>query len=148
MKTFENLAGLDACWTDPVVSAELAAAGIPETQRDEPPGEVQTWHMGRLQLGPHVVRFWRAWMYWRVACDPAIPHALAVRINDDRGDFDGSKYSGDAGRLGDVVRVEGYAGGMDPRPGGVASYHVDSPAGLARFVAILRAELASTEAAR
>jgi hypothetical protein len=70
-------------------------------------------------------KFERAWRYWICSAeDPvyAIPQDLAEKLNLE---------------MSDQVRVDGFAGGQEVSRA-VCCYHVDTPAGLARLVQVLK----------
>lgn len=118
--------------TEPM-AYELRAAGIPPTGAT-----------GALVYADgRVVQFERRWVYWSAQCFPAIPHADAVAIDNLDRPGGSTYYGGSAGTLGDVVRVDGFAGGHEPlsweatKRTGVSHYHIDTQAALEAFVRAL-----------
>lgn len=113
---------------DQVLLAELEAAGIPNVEEDigkplsdtvkdilrKNNGEVVSWVRGVL----HGWEFKRAWYYW-VAKGPGVEIAVAEKLQE---------------QFGTSLRVDGYAGGQDPRERfkglAVGCYHVDTPEAL------------------
>lgn len=77
--------------------------------------------------GIHVT-FIRAWYYWQVTSSEPLPKEPARQLND---------------RCGDVVRVDGCAGGKTVDDSGVASWHVDTDMGLSLLVNTLNAHFGS-----
>lgn len=136
----QNLAGVKEC--DNFIPAELEAAGFIAIKEDERvPGEVPTFYRGYLAIGPYVFRAVRCWVYYSVRCNPELPLEIAKAIDGTSVNIHGSRYSGGTGTLGDVVRAEGFAGGMRPRRP-VEFWHVDTEEGLKLFVERLKELLA------
>lgn len=140
---FPNKAG-DHADTDDILREELHAAGILTWQEhdysDKPQdhfshlkemmrkqsGEVKTSTWGIL----HGWTFKRNWYYW-VAEGPGLEITVAKALND---------------QFGNVVRVDGYAGGQCPiqRFKGLSCglYHVDTPEGLKALADTIKAQIA------
>jgi hypothetical protein len=149
-----NLAGTPAETANTIVIEELTQAGI-EICDYVPTGEVPTTKYGLLRVGGYVIGLSRAWVYWVAEVAevpdknkyPALSIELTRQLNDSLGTADGSKYSGNLKKLGGVVRAEGFAGGRETheidRP--VATWHIDSPAGLILFARWCRANLGNIE---
>jgi hypothetical protein len=100
-------------------------------------GEVPSDLIGKVQVGEHVLTFRRCWVYYSVQCEPALPVAQAVNLDQTPFVGEGSRYGGSDGILGDVVRAEGFAGGERPsRP--VSCWHIDTMDALRTFVGRMR----------
>lgn len=138
---FPNKAG-DHEDTDGILTEELHAAGIQTCEEAEghfsdsmkaffrkSSGEVKTSVFGIL----HGWQFKRNWYYW-VCTGPGIPVEEAEELNN---------------RLGEVVRVDGFAGGLDPREHfkGLAcgAYHVDTPEGLKALADVIKGLVEKSE---
>jgi hypothetical protein len=151
----QNLAGTTTYEANPFVRRELEAAGIAVAPVNPGRSEVQATLGGVIEVGGYEIRLERRWVYWgaevhRMPAQPEdrrphVPGPLAVALNDaphiDRGT---TKYSGASGRLGGVVRADGYAGGQasaDIVEDGVEHWHIDTQDGLNAFAQWCRAEL-------
>jgi hypothetical protein len=122
---------------------ELSVVGVPIVVAEKPStGEVPARRSGRLELPGRVVTFVRAGLYWMIEAKPPLSLAKARRINDLPHDGPRGHYCGNEGTLGDVARVEGFAGGHAPlkwkRTRSVGSWDVDTLDGLYAFVRALR----------
>lgn len=117
-----NLAGQHSDVATACCRQELSQAGIPAVDVD-PEGEVQSKAAGLLEYtnGTRVL-FVRAWYYWVVRCSAPLPSKPATRLNR---------------KLGEVVRVNGFAGGMRVPRTGVDAWHVDTDLGLCELVKAL-----------
>ena len=160
-----NLAGNSSSTATDLCIAELKAAGITVVDIEQgTSGEVRSKVTGTL--GPFTFeRYWCYWVVrgrmsyehaqaintakrpiprrcqggWRVAGRrfPTVDHALAWMGRHGR-PVCRSKYSGYESTWGDVIRVEGFAGGTKVDPWGCSSWHVDTADGLAYFAAKVR----------
>lgn len=139
----QNLAGHDE--SSRIAAEELQRAGIPLTPAAKPEHETRSQVDGLLTVGPYAFRFIRRWAYWSVHVTPHMPMEIALRLNAAPGPGGGTKYSGSGTTLGAVARAHGFAGGMDEEMmnewGDCDHWHVDTPEGLAAFVAWIRANL-------
>lgn len=117
---------------DPMLKAELAAAGIPWESHEilvDGSGEVKSSIIGLL----HGWTFKRAWYYW-MCSGPGIDVETAERLH---------------AQFGQVVRVSGHCGCPSPRQWykGLAcgSYHVDSQEGLKALADTIKELVARSE---
>lgn len=120
----QNLAKVATAISNMFIRVELAKARIPAFRGTiVRPLEVPASVVGIIAFANGAsALFVRAWYYWTVHLTQALPVVAARELND---------------RLGDVVRVDGYSGGREPREDGVSNYHVDSQLGLEALVAKL-----------
>lgn len=125
------------------VEEELWQASIPLVPAPVPSrAEVPASVHGELKVGWYTFTFVRGWVYWMVSCNPELNVAQARAVDSMPYDGARSHYSGDAGSLGDVVRVNGFAGGHEPlyweHTKTVGHWHVDTQDGLTQFVKVLK----------
>ena len=120
----KNLAGVKTCDVD--IEQELRAAGVPFLRLWPRGGEVDSAITGMLAGW----KFTRAWYYWVARCENSgLPLDVATAFNAHHGSD---------------VRCDGYAGGspvaMHWRHSWqrADAYHIDTPEGLAAFVALLK----------
>lgn len=130
-----NLAG-DAKANEWVLE-ELQIADVDLSEGHEPGREVPATIQGRLRVGDYVVELRRAWVYWMARISPELPAELAAALDSTPCRHADRHYSGRSGILGDIVRADGFAGGMRP-DGPVEGWHIDSQLGLTLFVRRLR----------
>lgn len=128
---------------------ELAACHIKAVPSARLDGETKCSVDGLAVLpGGFRLRVVRGWVYCRVTIEPALPVAVATRVNQRRRKLPEmcSYYSGRRGRLGDVARAHGFAGGMSRRMlrkwGACDHWHVDSAEALDALRRVLGEELA------
>jgi hypothetical protein len=128
-----NLAGVAATTANMFVRVELAKAQIPAFHVERRcKREVLASVVGSMRFHNGLkVTFNRAWYYWEVKLSRPIKFEDACRLNES---------------WKEQIRVDGFAGGTEPRQSGVSSYHVDSQAGLNTLVQFI-AELNGTPAA-
>lgn len=120
----QNLAHVATEICNKFIRVELAKARIPAFEGTVVrPLEVPASVVGIIAFANGAsARFVRAWYYWTVHLTQPLPLEPAQELN---------------GRLGEVVRVDGYSGGREPREGGVSNYHVDTQLGLEALMAKL-----------
>lgn len=109
----KNLAG--HIYATNLASMELLQSGA-EVVKCAPQGEVKSQVMGRV--GAFTLT--RAWVYW--VADGYMPLDLAERLDSMPRKSNSARYSGHSEPpiMGDVVRVDGYAGGKRPVEGWVS----------------------------
>jgi hypothetical protein len=127
----QNLAGHPNATA--LCAVELQAANIRIVALDEPYGEPRSLVAG--QVGAFTFR--RAWVYWIVNGTMSKAHAHAINTAERPPTERESRYSGGEQTWGDVIRVDGFAGGRDVT-GPVDSWHIDTEDGLAYFAVRLR----------
>jgi len=124
-KCFPNVAGKPKEEADPILKAELEAAGVEchvfghEFQHPE----VHTGVVG----GMHGWKFERRWYYWS-ASGPGIPIEIAEKLHVE---------------IGQELRVAGHCGCPSPREWfggfGCGSYHIDTPEALKALANAIKA---------
>ncbi|MFA4846404.1 MAG: hypothetical protein WC654_07690 [Patescibacteria group bacterium] len=123
----QNLAGVPAPKSNPIVVRELKKAGVKPVETTFTKGmtpEVPATFIGFLGFEDGTfVTFSRLWYYWSVRSSTFLAFVPAKALNDS---------------MGSVVRVEGFAGGTDVRLNGCASWHVDTQEGLNTLVQVLK----------
>ncbi|MBP9091055.1 hypothetical protein KBI23_08500 [bacterium] len=129
----QNLANVATEISNKLIRVELAKARIPAFEGAViRPLEVPASVVGIIAFANGAsALFVRAWYYWTVHLTQPLPLEPAQELN---------------GRLGEVVRVDGYSGGREPREAGVSNYHVDSQLGLEGLVAKLMESFGAEQA--
>src|SRR5262249_41551483 len=122
-----NLAGTDSNVSNLMLKAELGKAALtalqiePTREREVPATIIGYYNNGKGQE----LFLTRAWTYWCASLRQPMPYEMATAFHE---------------KWGNVVRVDGYAGGMKPGKSGVYSYHIDTQDGLNAFVAEVTAQ--------
>lgn len=131
---------------------ELLAADLGAVHATEPDRETRATVDGWDELpGGFTLRVTRRWCHAAARITPPLPLDAAVEINERPVRVAGTHYSGTRGRLGDVARAYGYAGGLDAaglrdyarRCGNLDLWHVDTVTGLRLLVGELRRVVAA-----
>lgn len=127
MTRMKNIAGHPQA--SQICADELQEVGIKIQVLAEPHGEPRSIIGGYL----NGFTFRRAWVYWCVEGKMSHDKANELNMSPRPVTTTDTKYSGAARTWGDVIRVEGFAGGTAVRADGCDSWHIDTMDGLQKF---------------
>ncbi|MFH1047804.1 MAG: hypothetical protein V1738_05875 [Patescibacteria group bacterium] len=123
----DNLAGVPAKKSNPIVLNELTLAGIPTVHvkfRKRTKPEVLATFIGVLHFADGTLAvFSRQWYYWNVCMNKDLPYKEAKGLNDI---------------MGGIVRVDGYGDGTDVEKDGCRHWNVDAQEGLNVLASVLK----------